>query len=134
MAGRHSSGRGPITMSRLLLSSALGALLLLSVGTQSSSANPSEHEGGPDHRRHPCRFDVTDLGSLGGSLTFASAINDRGQVAGASTLATGEQRAFRWENGVMTEVSAFAGSPAGAGSASVPAAMNRRGQIVGFSG
>jgi uncharacterized membrane protein len=43
---------------------------------------------------------LMDLGSLGGTLAFTNGINDRGQVAGASTLA-GDRTfdAFIWEKG-----------------------------------
>jgi probable HAF family extracellular repeat protein len=45
---------------------------------------------------------MTDLGSLGGTQGHASAINDRGQVAGDSNLAGDQiQHAFFWHQGKM---------------------------------
>lgn len=41
-------------------------------------------------------YTVTDLGTLGGNLSNALAINDVGQVAGFADLANGNQRAFLW--------------------------------------
>lgn len=42
---------------------------------------------------------VTALGSLGGGYSIASAINDRGQVAGNSRTASGQEHAVLWETG-----------------------------------
>jgi probable HAF family extracellular repeat protein len=51
---------------------------------------------------------LTDLGSLGGAGRFseALAVNNVGQVVGRSALATDAegQRAFLWQNGVMTNL------------------------------
>jgi len=40
---------------------------------------------------------MTDLGTLGGNFSGPVAINDRGQVVGYSTTASGELHAFLWE-------------------------------------
>ena len=47
---------------------------------------------------------VTDLGTLGGDVSRAFAINALGQVAGTSTSASGAPRAFLWANGVMQDL------------------------------
>lgn len=47
---------------------------------------------------------TTDLGTLGGSLSSAAAINDRGEVVGWSTTADGLQRSFLWEKGTMRQL------------------------------
>jgi probable HAF family extracellular repeat protein len=47
---------------------------------------------------------MIDLGLLGGSTGTASAINRRGQVVGASDIASGGQHAFLWQNGTMTDL------------------------------
>ncbi|MDA8154971.1 MAG: SMP-30/gluconolactonase/LRE family protein [Actinomycetota bacterium] len=64
---------------------------------------------------------MIDLGTLGGSLTGADAMNDLGQVAGQSTTATGEVHGFFWQNGVMTDL----------GVNVWPAAINNEGQVTG---
>ena len=43
------------------------------------------------------RYTITDLGTFGGDISKAYGLNDLGQVVGMSYLATGEQRAFRWD-------------------------------------
>lgn len=46
------------------------------------------------------RFDITDLGTLGGEWTAATSINDLGQIVGWSQD-TATQYVILWENGVM---------------------------------
>jgi probable HAF family extracellular repeat protein len=69
---------------------------------------------------------ITDLGNLG-SVSRARGINDRGQIVGNSSLATGATHAFLWENGVITDL----GTLGGANSQAL--GINDRGQIVGSS-
>src|SRR5437588_681599 len=66
---------------------------------------------------------ATDVGSLGGGEAFANDVNEAGQIVGASLDASGYQRAFLWENGVMTDIGVPPGASAGA--------INDKGQIVG---
>jgi probable HAF family extracellular repeat protein len=99
------------------------SLLVTLVGLLSA---PSATAQGFDNR--PLRFTVTDLGTLGGMNSQATAINNRGQVVGYSTLA-GEAitRAFLWEDGVMTDLGSLGGTFSRAN------AINNRGQAVGAS-
>jgi probable HAF family extracellular repeat protein len=73
---------------------------------------------------------VTDLGNLGGAFNNAAyAINDRGQVVGASDLAgdnTGH--AFLWQNGVMADLGTVTGD-----SSSAAFGLNNNSQVVGQS-
>ncbi len=66
---------------------------------------------------------VTDLGNLGGSTAEAKAINENGQVVGASNGS-----AFLWENGVMRSL----GIPAGF-SSSRAEGINNLGHVVGYA-
>src|SRR6266852_7585362 len=67
---------------------------------------------------------MIDLGTLGGNLSAANAINGRGQVVGESETAGGEMHAFLWEHGVMKDL----GTP---GETSSAQGLNTRGEIVG---
>lgn len=70
---------------------------------------------------------IVDLGTLGGDESEAIAINNRGQILGTSTTATGARRAFLWQGGVMTNLGTLGGTEI------VPFAINRHGQVVGYS-
>jgi probable HAF family extracellular repeat protein len=74
---------------------------------------------------------VTDLGALNGSptgRTYPSRINEREVVVGGSESGNGEDHAFRWERGVMTDLH----SPAGiAGRTSRAFDVNRAGAVCG---
>jgi probable HAF family extracellular repeat protein len=48
-------------------------------------------------------YGITDLGTLGGSMTFAYDVNDAGQLVGYSTTAF-NTHAFLWQNGRMTDL------------------------------
>ena len=63
---------------------------------------------------------LTDLGTLGGSTSSATAINDAGQIAGISLTATGESAAFLWQSGVMYDIGALGGATD----------INRSGQVA----
>lgn len=62
-----------------------------------------------------------DLGTLGGTYSFAAAVNDRGQVVGISETASSERHAFFWEEGVMTDLGLVGGGDA---PASMPVARS----------
>ena len=71
---------------------------------------------------------MTDLGTLGGRDSGASAINVRGQVIGTSlTSAPQRVHAFLWEKGKMTDLGTLGGK------SSRPRSLNNRGQVVGES-
>jgi probable HAF family extracellular repeat protein len=73
---------------------------------------------------------VIDLGNLGGQINNgAFAINDRGQIAGASDL-PGDiyQHGFIWQSGKMTDIGTLPGDVV-----SAAIAINNRGQITGVS-
>ena len=69
---------------------------------------------------------MTDLGTLGCCGSYASAINERGQIVGNSFTASGEQHAFLWQEGVMTDLGTLASD-----NSSLALDINERGQIVG---
>ncbi|MEU8301186.1 hypothetical protein AB0C04_28355 [Micromonospora sp. NPDC048909] len=67
-----------------------------------------------------------DLGTLGGSWSTPTDVNDAGQVVGTSVTADGRVRAFRWQRGVLTDLGALSVN-------SEAAAINERGDVVGGS-
>ncbi len=69
-----------------------------------------------------------DLGTLGGTQTVATAINDLGQVVGWSLDSSGHTQAFVWASGTMTGLGFLPG-----GTSSVASAINNRGDLTGFS-
>jgi probable HAF family extracellular repeat protein len=77
--------------------------------------------------RAPVRS-VTDLGTLGGDISFAFGINNRGQVVGSSQTASGEEHAVLWENGTLTDLGTVGRDPQ-----SVAFGVNELGQVVGYS-
>lgn len=70
-----------------------------------------------------------DLGSLGGACSLAVAINERGQVVGASTLADNvTERPFLWtKKDGMRDLGTLGGSLAHAND------INDRGEVIGYS-
>ena len=74
----------------------------------------------------PPRYDLVDLGTLGGRASRATAINDRGQVAGEAETKTGDLHAFLWSaDGGLRDL----GTPGGKFSRAC--ALNDRGELVG---
>ena len=79
--------------------------------------------GGP---HVPPRYEVMDIGTLGGSYSAAYGINDSGQVVGWSETAAGAQHAFVWDEKVgMADLGTLGGS------ASCAYAINNAGHVVG---
>ena len=52
---------------------------------------------------------MTDLGTLGGSVSVAYGINNGGQIVGESKIASGAFHAVLWENGTMTDLGTLGG-------------------------
>ena len=69
-------------------------------------------------------YSISNLGNLGGSFTYAYAINAAGQVVGSSVTANGTTSAFLWQSGDMTDLGAVSGEAY---------AINNFGQVVGYS-
>ena len=70
---------------------------------------------------------MSDLGTLGGDMSVAEAINDRGVIAGRASRADGEERAVIWRNGRIRALR-------GLGGYSTAWDINDRGLIIGAAG
>jgi probable HAF family extracellular repeat protein len=73
------------------------------------------------------RYTVTDLGTLGGTFSFAGGINNSGAVEGFSTLSGDTAvRAFLWQKGLMTDLGTLGGPDSFASWR-----LNERGEVGG---
>jgi probable HAF family extracellular repeat protein len=68
---------------------------------------------------------LTDLGTLGGCIASAEAINDSNQVTGQAQATTGSSHAFLWQNGHMQDLGTLGGC------SSYGNAINAAGAVVG---
>ncbi|MBN2137085.1 MAG: hypothetical protein JW720_04710 [Sedimentisphaerales bacterium] len=74
----------------------------------------------------PPRYEIIDLGTLGGSYSRAYGINELGRIVGTSQTAGGQLHAFAWDDEVgMIDIGTLGGS------ASTAYAINRAGRVVG---
>jgi probable HAF family extracellular repeat protein len=106
--------------------------LLVTLGGGSSWGGPPEQAGpGRGNKKASRALHVTDLGTLGGSESFASAINDRGQIVGISRTA-GDQdtHMFLYDGDSLIDLSATYNIGSGAYASSANA-INRAGEIAG---
>ena len=72
-------------------------------------------------------FRLTDLGTLGGRMSRAMAINAAGQVVGEAATITGVMHAFLFTDGMMKDLGTLGDGQSGANS------INTLGQVVGGS-
>ena len=75
----------------------------------------------------PDGITITDLGTLGGTLSEARGNNNLGQVVGYSWTTSGPAHAFLWEGGVMTDLGTLGGTYSSAFGTNDP------GQVAGYS-
>jgi probable HAF family extracellular repeat protein len=74
------------------------------------------------------KYTIVDLGTLGGTMSLGSAINEAGQVTGSSFLAGDTWiHAFRWDGTTMTDLGTLDVGP------SYGLAINSAGQVTGRS-
>lgn len=83
-------------------------------------------QSGPEHAFLYSNGVITDLGTLGGSVSLAYGINENGEVVGYSYPATGNYRAFLYSNGIMMNLGTLPGFLTSRG-----LAVNDNSQVVG---
>ncbi len=74
---------------------------------------------------------ITDLGTLGGSKSWAYGVNGAGQIVGDSTTASGADHAYIYSNGTMTDLNSLI-DPNSGWTLEQAFAINDSGQIVGW--
>jgi probable HAF family extracellular repeat protein len=72
-------------------------------------------------------YAVTDLGTLGGTTSYAQGINAAGQVVGYSLTASGQYHAFLYSAGTMRDLGTLGGT------FSYAMGINANGDVVGYS-
>jgi probable HAF family extracellular repeat protein len=70
--------------------------------------------------------EMFDLGTLGGSTSRATAINNLGQIVGEAANSSNKAHAFLYENGVMHDLGSLGGN------STTALSINDLGQVVGF--
>src|SRR4051812_36711518 len=73
-----------------------------SVGSENTATRPVIVFD-PAVRKGVAGYEVSDLGTLGGSSARPNDFNDYGQIVGMSTTATADTHAFVWRNGTMRD-------------------------------
>jgi probable HAF family extracellular repeat protein len=107
------------------------ALILVATLACDDANNPvaPRSEGEVDAREvkgYPARV---ELGSLGGNISYANAINASGAVVGSSVTSAGETRAFRWTlAGGMVNLGALPGDEG-----SIATDIDNQGRVLGVS-
>jgi probable HAF family extracellular repeat protein len=71
------------------------------------------------------RYQIIDLGTLGGPTSSAQAVNDSGQIVGVSDALDRQPHAFLWQDGQMVAIGGIYTSAYD---------INNRGQVVGWQG
>ncbi len=118
----RSSGRVAAHRSRLGLAAAL-FVVLVAAALASSASGASQ--------RTMSNYDVQELGSLGGTYSAGTSINNAGWVAGNALVASGDLHAALWRFGSVTDLGTFGGP--GTNSAVLWPVKNELGAISGIA-
>ena len=104
--------------------------LLLTACDSAETPTPPETQTARLHVAGTLRITMTDLETLGGNLSSATAINRWGTVVGYSRTAAGQTHAFRWNGFPMQDLTPTSGDFSG-GAFSAAIDINDLGQIAG---
>ncbi len=134
--GYRTEANQPINPATDNLGALSGAYILArSINDNGQIVGYATITGGSNHAfateaNQPINPATDDLGTLGGTNSDAFGINNSGQVVGYAQNSGGVYDAFRYSNGVMTDLGSF-GGPSSV--ASVATGINNSGQIAGYS-
>lgn len=98
--------------------SILATALLAAALTAAPTLAPAAASAAPGV---PAGYRMVDLGTLGGDSSYATAMNDGGDVVGRAQTADGTYRGFLWRHGRMIDLGAFD-----------PTDVNDHGEVVGI--
>ena len=110
-----------------ILPAALLAGLSLACRDESPTATGPSAAPAPATASSAAPYTIKNLGTLGGTNSRASAINNTGETVGWSEIRSGQRHAFLYRAGVMHDLGALAGGRSEAN------AVNDAGTAVGFS-
>jgi uncharacterized membrane protein len=118
-ARARDRGMRGVLLAAALAVAVTAACLAVVLGVQRASAQPASAQ----------QFSIMDLGTLGGYVSEADYINDRGQIVIRiiSTASGVEEHVALWEKGETTDLGTLGGTSSYAG------ALNNRGQVAGHS-
>jgi probable HAF family extracellular repeat protein len=86
------------------------AMTIIAGFAMSSRASAQQQQLAPLIPHQPQRYTIIDLGTLGGTFSWGAGINNKGWVAGFSTLPGDlSQPAFLWRNGKLTNLGTLGG-------------------------
>jgi probable HAF family extracellular repeat protein len=86
----------PLGRMIVVLSLAMGVALVAFLASVSLSPTTSAYAATSENQLGSQQLSITDLGTLGGSYSYAYGINDLGQVVGYSRTASGRDHAVLW--------------------------------------
>lgn len=117
-------------MSSELMRRGIAAATALAIAACATDEGPTEPElGSTSAAVANADYAVQDLGTLGGSYSYAFGVSPDGAVVGTSATAGGTDHAFLWRNGTMTDLGTLAGTEG----VSAARGINQHGEVVGES-
>lgn len=95
LTNRLPMNRQPIFYLSILLATI--AIIFFTTSQARLSSPNTQNSVLPTQQRTAILYSITDLGTLGGKESYASGINDLGQVVGSSLTSKGKKHAFLWD-------------------------------------